>query len=193
MHTLCSSSLLTCKRALLRLHTSPFKSNSYICFYSGAKATSLKSRSRLVWLNTMKSRPLVKEEPLLQLHCLIQFQIQSFVLYCCFSLIEQSPSPPLLSLAEPSWGASSDWLRGTQGRIWEVLLCLHAWRETPNNNCYCGQRDDLQLSRQTHTQGCKVISHTHRVIMAQLGALKQADWGVFVMLLLHFTLNRTQR
>lgn len=75
--------------------------------------------------------------------------------------MEQSPAPPRRLLAEPSWDLTSHWLEGTPGSIWEVLLCLHASRENPNNNCYLEQPDNLQSSRQTHRGARWLRTHTY--------------------------------
>lgn len=90
------------------------------------------------------------------------------------SLMEQSHAPPHRLLAEPSWELNSHWLGGIPGRIGELLLCLHASRENPNNNCYLGQPDNLQLSRQTGTWGCELIVHAHTRLMREPGVQKQA-------------------
>lgn len=103
----------------------------------------------------------IKEESLLWLCCLFQFQIQSFVLNCFFSL--WSRVTPLLTIywLSPAgssiligWGAH----RGGFGRYSFVYMLVE---KNPNNNCYLGQPDNLQLARQTDTQGCKLILHAH--------------------------------
>lgn len=61
------------------------------------------------------------------------------------------PAPPLRLLAEHSWELESHWIGGTPERIWEALLCLHASIESPNNNCYLGQPDNLQFYPDSHS------------------------------------------
>lgn len=78
--------------------------------------------------------------------------------------MEKSHAPPRSLLDEPSWELNAHWLCGTPGRIWEVLLCLHASRENPNNNCYLGQPSTVNQT-DTHTHACELIVHAHTCIM----------------------------
>lgn len=78
-----------------------------------------------------------------------------------FPLEQTNHAHPHHLLAEPSWELKPHWLGGTPRRLWEVLLCLHASRENPNNNCYLGQPDNVQLSRQTHRDVSMKYTRTH--------------------------------
>lgn len=116
------------------------------------------------------------------------------MLYCCFFLTEQSHTPPHHLLAEPSWKLHSHWLEGTPRRIWEVLLCLHASRENPNNNCYLGRPVNLQLARQTdrHRGASWSCSHTHDKWGNQVSRNRANVEPLFSLILCWFMLDMTQ-
>lgn len=107
-----------------------------------------------------------------------------------FPLKETSHAHPHHLLAEPSWELKSHWLGGTPGRLWENLLCLHASRENPNNNCYLGQPYNLQLSRQD-TQRCKHKIHTHGSWGNQVSKIRPNDESL-LSLILCFMLGMTK-
>lgn len=154
----------TCAHILCIPHTHLLKAPASTPL-AALKAIQLKSQSRLVCHCSVKCSSVIKEESLLWLGCLFQFQIQSFVLYCCFfPLTAQSHAPPHHLLAEPCWELNPHWLEDTLGRIWEVFFCLHDSRENPNNNCYLRQPCNLQLARQiSKHKRCK-LTHTHTYI-----------------------------
>lgn len=141
---ICTCHAMRCKEDshIIYTHTHPIL-NTILLSVSVVVWKKCRKESITVWLRSEKCHAVIKEESLLWLCCLFQFQIQSFVRYCCFPRVEESHAHPHRLLAEPIWDLTSHWLEGTPGSIWEVLLCLHASEENPKNNCYLEQPDNL--------------------------------------------------